>query len=50
LGIEVPLVRAEGHALHVGKRIASADGRLVDAEGKLYATATTSCIVTPDTT
>jgi uncharacterized protein (TIGR00369 family) len=50
LGIEVPLVRAEGHALHVGKRIASADGRLVDPEGKLYATATTSCIVTPDTT
>ena len=48
LGAEVPVVRAEGLALHVGKRIASADGKLLDTEGRLYATATTSCIVTPD--
>ncbi|HYG54337.1 MAG TPA: PaaI family thioesterase [Burkholderiales bacterium] len=38
-------LRAIGTTVHVGKRIATAEGRLEDAAGKLYAHATTTCIV-----
>jgi len=38
-------LRAIGAALHVGNRIATADGRLEDASGKLYAHGTTTCII-----
>jgi uncharacterized protein (TIGR00369 family) len=38
-------LRAIGKAVHVGKRVATAEGRLVDRAGKLYAHATTTCIV-----
>ena len=38
-------VRAEGTVLAVGRRIATADGRLLDAQGKLYAHATTTCLI-----
>ncbi len=38
-------LRAIGKALHVGARVATAEGRLVDAAGKLYAHATTTCMV-----
>jgi len=38
-------LRAIGKTLHVGKRMATAEGRLEDAAGKLYAHATTTCIV-----
>ncbi len=41
----VPLVRAEGRVIHVGRRMATADGRLVDADGKLYAHASTTCFI-----
>jgi uncharacterized protein (TIGR00369 family) len=37
-------LRAIGKVLHAGKRIATAEGRLEDAAGKLYAHATTTCI------
>ena len=40
-------VRAEGKVLSSGKRIASAEGRLVDAAGKLYAHGTTTCLIFP---
>jgi uncharacterized protein (TIGR00369 family) len=40
-------LRAIGKLLHAGKRVATAEGRLEDAEGKLYAHATTTCIVLP---
>lgn len=40
-------MRAVGKTLHVGKRMATAEGRLEDAAGKLYAHATTTCIVLP---
>ena len=33
--------------VHVGKRMATAEGRLEDASGKLYAHASTTCIVLP---
>jgi uncharacterized protein (TIGR00369 family) len=41
------LLRAEGSALHLGSRVATADGRLVDGAGKIYAHGTTTCLVMP---
>ncbi|HLS87380.1 MAG TPA: PaaI family thioesterase [Burkholderiales bacterium] len=38
-------LRAIGRVLHGGSRIATAEGRLEDRDGKLYAHATTTCIV-----
>jgi uncharacterized protein (TIGR00369 family) len=38
-------LRAIGQVLHVGKQLATAEGRIVDAHGKLYAHATTTCLV-----
>lgn len=39
------LVRCEGTVIHVGGRTATAQARLVDASGKLYAHATTTCLI-----
>jgi uncharacterized protein (TIGR00369 family) len=41
----VPLVRAEGKVLHSGRQVATAEGRIVGPDGKLYAHATTTCLV-----
>jgi uncharacterized protein (TIGR00369 family) len=41
------LVRAEAKVIQVGSRIGIADGRIYDADGKLYAHATTTCLVFP---
>lgn len=38
-------MRCEAKVIHVGGRIATAEGRLVDAGGKLYAHGTTTCLV-----
>ena len=38
-------LRAIGKIVHAGKRVATAEGRLEDESGKLYAHATTTCIV-----
>jgi uncharacterized protein (TIGR00369 family) len=38
-------LRAIGKVLHLGARIATAEGRLVDAAGKLFAHASTTCMV-----
>ncbi len=38
-------LRAIGTVLHVGRQLATAEGRIVDAAGKLYAHATTTCLV-----
>jgi uncharacterized protein (TIGR00369 family) len=38
-------LRAIGKVLHMGSRIGTAEGRLEDASGKLYAHGTTTCIV-----
>jgi uncharacterized protein (TIGR00369 family) len=38
-------LRAIGKVLHLGKRVATAEARLEDREGKLYAHATSTCIV-----
>lgn len=42
---KVALLRAEGKTIHVGSRMATADGRLVGPDGKLYAHASTTCFV-----
>src|ERR1700730_10966779 len=38
-------VYAEGKIIHLGGRIATAEARLTDAAGKLYAHGTTTCII-----
>lgn len=38
-------LRCEGKVLHQGSRIATAEGRITDASGKLYAHGTTTCII-----
>lgn len=38
-------LRAIGTVLHVGRQLATAEGRIVGADGKLYAHATTTCLV-----
>jgi uncharacterized protein (TIGR00369 family) len=40
-------VKAEGKVINVGARIATSEGRLVDAAGKLLAHGTTTCLVFP---
>jgi uncharacterized protein (TIGR00369 family) len=40
------VVRAEAKIVHAGKRVATAEARLVGTDGTLYATATASCLVT----
>jgi uncharacterized protein (TIGR00369 family) len=41
----VPLVRAEGKVLHVGRQTATAQANLVDAAGKIYGHATCTCLI-----
>lgn len=41
----VPLVRAEGQVVHAGKQVATAEGRIVGPDGKIYAHATTTCLI-----
>jgi uncharacterized protein (TIGR00369 family) len=41
----VPLVRAVGRVIHSGNRVATAEGRLVGADGTLFAHATTTCLI-----
>jgi uncharacterized protein (TIGR00369 family) len=38
-------IRAEGKVINSGKRIATAEGRLFDSAGKLYAHGTTTCLI-----
>jgi uncharacterized protein (TIGR00369 family) len=42
---QVPRVRAEGRLIHLGGQTATADARLVGPDGKLYAHASTTCLV-----
>lgn len=42
---QVGPVRAEGKVIHTGRQIATAQGRLYDVSGRLYAHATTTCLV-----
>lgn len=38
-------LRAIGQAVHSGRQLATAEARIVDADGKLYAHGTTTCMV-----
>jgi uncharacterized protein (TIGR00369 family) len=38
-------VRCEAEVLHAGSRVATAEGRIVDASGKLYAHGTATCML-----
>ena len=40
-------VRAEGRIIHRGRTVATSEGDLKDAAGKLYAHATTTCMIFP---
>src|SRR5689334_2536810 len=42
---EMGTVRAEGHVIKVGGRVAIAEGRITDAAGNLYAHGTTTCLI-----
>ena len=41
------LVRAEGRVIHRGRTVATSEGDLKDLSGKLYAHATTTCMIFP---
>jgi uncharacterized protein (TIGR00369 family) len=44
---ETGLIRAEGRILHRGRTVGTAEGEIKDASGKLYAHATTTCMIFP---
>jgi uncharacterized protein (TIGR00369 family) len=49
VGIDTGLLRCEGTVLSRGSRVAVSEARLTDAAGKLYAHATSTCLVlTPE--
>jgi len=41
------LVRAEGRVVHRGRTVATSEGEIKDSAGKLYAHATTTCMIFP---
>lgn len=43
--LETGLLTATGTVVHLGRRTATAEGRMVDEAGKIYATGTTTCMV-----
>jgi uncharacterized protein (TIGR00369 family) len=45
LDVAVGPVRCEGRVLHSGRRTALAEARLTDSAGRLYAHATSTCMV-----
>jgi uncharacterized protein (TIGR00369 family) len=45
LTVDTGPVRAEGKTISSGRRVATAEGRLTDARGRLLAHATTTCLV-----
>src|SRR5438477_137781 len=45
LSKDTGLLRAEGKVISVGKRVGTAEGRLLDTQGKLYAHGTTTCLI-----
>src|SRR5882672_10630903 len=42
---ETGMVRCEANVIHVGGRTATAEGKIFDQNGKLYAHGTTTCII-----
>ncbi|MFM2279251.1 MAG: hypothetical protein RLZZ444_1482 [Pseudomonadota bacterium] len=42
---QIQIVRAEGQVIHSGRQVATAEGRIFGPDGKLYAHATTTCLI-----
>ena len=42
---KVPVVRAEGHVIYGGRRMATSDARLTGPDGRLYAHGSTTCFI-----
>jgi len=47
LNKDTGLLRAEGRVIHRGRTVATSEGDLKDSAGKLYAHATTTCMIFP---
>lgn len=45
LTVDIPRVRAEGRVIHLGGQTATAEAKLVGPDGRLYAHATTTCLI-----
>ena len=45
ISVDTGVIRCEGTVLHSGSRIATAEGKLTDANGKLLAHGTTTCLI-----
>ena len=45
IGPKAPRIRAEAKVLHVGRQLATAEGKLYGPDGTLYAHGTTTCLV-----
>lgn len=45
VALDAGVLRAEGTVVHAGRRQATAEGRITDADGRVVATATTTCLV-----
>jgi len=48
LTIRVGEIRCEGWVVHRGSRMATAEGKIVDLNGKLYAHGSTTCMIIPN--
>ncbi|MCW9033096.1 MAG: PaaI family thioesterase [Rhodospirillales bacterium] len=47
LNVKTGPIRAEGWVVHRGRRMATAEGRLVGEDGKIYAHGSTTCMIFP---
>ena len=45
LTLDGGVISAEGKVTHAGRRVALAEGRITDSQGRLVATGTTSCLI-----
>ena len=45
MSVETGEVRCEANTIYVGGRTATAEGKILDAKGKLYAHGTTTCLI-----
>jgi uncharacterized protein (TIGR00369 family) len=45
ISAETGPVRCEATAIHVGSKIATAEAKVYDAQGRLYAHAKTTCVI-----
>ena len=45
MSAKIGSVRCEANIIHIGGRMATAEGKIVDARGKLYAHGTTTCMI-----